>query len=627
MGNLETVNDGTATIYCNYDGRGRKMTEIGGNTAKNFEYNTAGLLTESTIIMGGFVRQQVYYEYNESGQVCEVKENNATVSTYEYDAMGRQIKAIKANGVTEKTTYNAAGLVTSVVNSAGRDVISEYPYTYYYDGNQRTKTESKGTSSYAYDGLGRLKTAVLADGTVQGYTFDGNGNRKTMTVTKGGISSLTEYEYDLNDRLLEESSGSNVTTYTYDANGNMLTKGDTVQELDVLNRMTSYDDGEVYAEYTYNADNMRQSKTVDSVTTEHVWIGSNIALDIVGSDVISYISSIKSDYGWYVFNAHGDVVQLCDGFGEIIRDYDYDPFGNALHDEDSADENPYRFCGEYYDAESGYVYLRARYYDSSVGRFISEDPALDGYNWYVYCGGNPIGRWDPSGKSWKSMAKSFGAGFRDHFAGRWNSAKSATLKSLQPADNVGDALINGLPLPFAIGVHGTIDYIKVSYADWKTKTPLEQSLSSMGPFGESISMYISDAKDLYYADYDHLAYSCGGRAGQATEALATAAVVGGVEKLSTRYSVPGQEDMMYVTRYGRPGLEPGDWVVPGQNTKWTYFKSFKWDFISPTNEVAPQSSGETYIVPKDTVQWPTGKGMDGSWKGFFGQRNYIPPNS
>ena len=45
------------------------------------------------------------------------------------------------------------------------------------------------------------------------------------------------------------------------------------------------------------------------------------------------------------------------------------------------------------------IYLRARYYDSENGRFISEDPAKDGYNWYSYCGGNPVMFVDPSGLS------------------------------------------------------------------------------------------------------------------------------------------------------------------------------------------------------------------------------------
>lgn len=53
-------------------------------------------------------------------------------------------------------------------------------------------------------------------------------------------------------------------------------------------------------------------------------------------------------------------------------------------------ENPFRYGGEYADSETGSIYLRARYYDPNSGRFISEDPIKDGYNWYVYAGNNPV---------------------------------------------------------------------------------------------------------------------------------------------------------------------------------------------------------------------------------------------
>ena len=42
--------------------------------------------------------------------------------------------------------------------------------------------------------------------------------------------------------------------------------------------------------------------------------------------------------------------------------------------------NPFRYSGEYFDEETGFYYLRARYYDPSIGRFLTEDPAGDGTN-------------------------------------------------------------------------------------------------------------------------------------------------------------------------------------------------------------------------------------------------------
>jgi RHS repeat-associated protein len=47
--------------------------------------------------------------------------------------------------------------------------------------------------------------------------------------------------------------------------------------------------------------------------------------------------------------------------------------------------------------ETGLVYMRARYYEPATGRFISEDLARDGVNWYLYASGNPTNRMDPSG--------------------------------------------------------------------------------------------------------------------------------------------------------------------------------------------------------------------------------------
>ena len=110
----------------------------------------------------------------------------------------------------------------------------------------------------------------------------------------------------------------------------------------------------------------------------------------------------------YLYNAHGDVVKTT---GAAENDYLYDAFGNQVDEQTNqpfewrvdeppmpeADYNPFRYCGEYFDYETGYIYLRARYYDSSNGRFISEDPIRSGNNWYAYCAGNPIRFSDPLG--------------------------------------------------------------------------------------------------------------------------------------------------------------------------------------------------------------------------------------
>ena len=98
----------------------------------------------------------------------------------------------------------------------------------------------------------------------------------------------------------------------------------------------------------------------------------------------------------YLFkDVHGDTTMLMQGTSQKGT-YDYDVYGKQTEITGTAD-NPYRYCGEYTDEETGFIYLRNRYYDPSIGRFISEDPAKDGTNWYTYCGNNPIKFVDPWG--------------------------------------------------------------------------------------------------------------------------------------------------------------------------------------------------------------------------------------
>ena len=80
---------------------------------------------------------------------------------------------------------------------------------------------------------------------------------------------------------------------------------------------------------------------------------------------------------------------------KIVDVDDYIAFSMQLNSAETS--NPFRYCGEYYDEELDSVYLRNRYYQPAVGRFINEDPIKDGLSWYNYCAGNPVMMIDPSG--------------------------------------------------------------------------------------------------------------------------------------------------------------------------------------------------------------------------------------
>ncbi len=338
-----------------------------------------------------------------------------------------------------------------------------YAYTYYLDGNQKTKTDHNGkVTSYSYDGLGRVSSEAETGGNTMAYTYDLFGNRSTLTVT-GTESYTVSYSYDLNNRLLSDEKVTGdvtvTTSYTYDANGNQIIKetstfapagtatnsgislsGDidpvSAYGYNGFNQMVSaYDNGHTMT-YSYRPDGLRLSKMVDNVTTTHIWDGQNIIAEsgTDGTIIANYIRGVNliaakksGGLSYYLYNAHGDVVQLTDTTGTVSRIYDYDAFGNekTITGQTGTDTNPFRYCGEYKDSETGTIYLRARYYDPVVGRFTQRDTVFGvanklsngqsitdplSLNLYTYCYNNPVMYIDPDGNRVTGVGASVSTG-------------------------------------------------------------------------------------------------------------------------------------------------------------------------------------------------------------------------
>ena len=98
---------------------------------------------------------------------------------------------------------------------------------------------------------------------------------------------------------------------------------------------------------------------------------------------------------YHLYDGLGSVTDLTDDEGDVLDGYTYDVFG-ALRSQSGSSANPWLFTGEQLDADSDLYYLRARYYDPAIGRFLSQDPLPTG-NLYVYAGNNPVRYVDPSG--------------------------------------------------------------------------------------------------------------------------------------------------------------------------------------------------------------------------------------
>lgn len=445
FGNVLTMTDNSGTTTYTYDNFFRLLTETRNGKTKTYTYDTAGNRASFALSESGTNTLSASYGYDNMNRLTSYTSSSVSAS-YAYNANGALTQSVSGN-VRADYTYTAGGMVKTIQQKTGDTVNETLTYTYQPSGNIYSYQRGSTNTYYGYNNCGWLTYERRGD-ISKSYIYDNYGNRTRKTgLNEADYSWYLEEnsQYDKNNRLLSTNSieyqgdisTDSSVTYTYDANGNQISEtslysaptksgnseagittfagttenplfNSTINSYDGFNRLITSEkikDGILSASsYTYDGNGLRQSKTVNGATTTHIWDGANIIGDITGTSAAYYhrgngIIASQSTAGttYYRFNAHGDVIRTENG--ATIKDYNYDAFGNQ-YDIDKNDANPFRYCGEYFDRETDSIYLRNRYYSPGTGRFITEDPVRDGANWYVYCGNNPVNRWDPTGRAW-----------------------------------------------------------------------------------------------------------------------------------------------------------------------------------------------------------------------------------
>ena len=405
--------------------------DVKGNVKKVVSGLTSPSITETAIPAGASVVEYEYHPY--LGVMTKMVQPDGTEQYFEYDYFGLLSEQgyVGENSETYgEISYSYSNIGELVSKTAGEE---QNTYTYNLAGQVTSVTDATGTREYTYDPQGRLVQVAetsASNTTTTSYTYDLRGNR----LTKAAGTDTTSYTYDLNNRLLSEAEGDTTTLYEYDDRGNLVSKRKetltdetvTTDSASVLtdnlsenvelytyngfNQLSEYRTGGTRASYTYNAEGIRTSKTVNGNTTQFLLNGANVIGEIGANNQVTHyirgatgiIYSVDGSYAqstkkYYTTNGHGDVVGLLNNAGVLTKSYTYDAFG-VEQNIDPADTNPFRYCGEYFDNESKDLYLRARYYSASTGRFTQQDPAMaDGMNWYNYCGGNPVKFIDSTG--------------------------------------------------------------------------------------------------------------------------------------------------------------------------------------------------------------------------------------
>jgi RHS repeat-associated protein len=423
-GNLLTMTDSrNNTISYAYDNMDRPATRRDQlNVPESFVYDTAGNLIQRTDRKG----QVSNFVYDALNQKISARYVDGAVVNFTYDAGGRLIGVTDSVGGTVTSSYDSEdrlvaqmtqlGSVTYQYDLLGRRIMMQLPAvaatTYGYDDGSRLRQIVRDAQrvNIDYDDVGRRTLLTLPNGVTTEYQYDVASRLIGLIYRNGGnmLGNLL-YGYDaagnrtrVGGSLARVQLPDAVATATYDegnrqrqfgdrdmafdANGNVTAiaslQGLTTLTWDSRDRLVALQTPDTLATLSY-VFGRRMAKTVNGRTTEYVYDGFDVAQEIEGDQLVTHLRSLTvdellglttNDATFYVTkDAIGSTVSVTSNGGNVIADYTYDPFGSGTTTNPTL-PNAAQFTGRENDRVAGLYYYRARYYQPSAHRFVSEDP-------------------------------------------------------------------------------------------------------------------------------------------------------------------------------------------------------------------------------------------------------------
>ena len=415
---------GSTIESVDYDNLDREMSHTFNGNVHTTEYNDYGQTAKETVKFGGSIDDKLEYAYSYKENAARTLDRltvRAFAENYEQDKNGRSVKITQTLGGQTYTKrfgyYKQGDHATNRVNIIyySKNGVSDGKVTYTYDGMGNiisVNENGKQRYKYAYDKIGRLVSEKDLDGNREiCYTYDNSGN----ILTKTDNGTVTDYRYkDGTDRLI--SFGTEL--FAYDDMGNPTTYRNMSCVWEKGRQLKSISDGANTVSFTYDEFGMRTTKTAGGITTNYVYENGKLLREVTGSEKIDFVYGSDGIIGFrtgnknylYRKNVFGDVTEIYSDNGTLVGKYSYTAFGECIvkvNEGGIAEKNPIRYRGYYYDEETELYFLKTRYYDPEVGRFISPDSieyldpeTINGLNLYAYCNNNPVSNVDPNGNKW-----------------------------------------------------------------------------------------------------------------------------------------------------------------------------------------------------------------------------------
>ena len=449
-GGLLTVTDAKGNAFTRtYDAMNRLATRTDPvGATESFAYDPAGNLTRMTDRKG----QVSTFIFDPLNRLAGASYADGSSTSIIYDAGGRHVRVDDSSGGAFTNTYDvldrllaqsgSLGTVSYRYDAIGRRTSMDIPgaaiTTYGYDADSRLIQIVQGTQlvAFEYDDAGRRTRLTLPNGVSTEYQYD-SASRLTGLIYRnaaGVLGNLT-YQYDAAGRRAQVGGSfartllpNPIASATYDAanrqrafgdmqiafdvNGNVTTittlTGTTRFTCDARNRLVGVDAPGTRATFAY-AFGRRIGKVVNDVPTHFLYDGPEIVQQLDAQGPTSYLRTPTTDEAvglshpegtfFLIADALKSVVAATDPSGTVVNTYSYEPFGATSLTNPSI-ANPFQFTGRENEGLAGLYYYRARYYDPSIARFLSEDPIRGWYgqaNFYAYVGNSPTNYVDPFG--------------------------------------------------------------------------------------------------------------------------------------------------------------------------------------------------------------------------------------
>ena len=404
QGNLLSVEDGHWALAYEYDRQNRLTAEHQGWGTLRYGYDACGQLKNLCLPDNN----RVTFTHDKGGHLATVELNGEVLTSHLFKS-GREHQRQQGQ-LLSHYHYDDQNRLHAHAVTQQQNYFYQRQYDYDKTGNlTRLLDTRKGEHLYRYDPLNRLTRADHSQDVQERFAHNPAGNLlmqdrpgpDIVAANRLMIQGDRHYDYDAFGNLIRERRGKGqqlVTEYRYDCQHRLIS--------------ITKPNGET-ASYRYDPFGRRISKTVDGKTTEFFWQGDKLIAEHHAERHRSYLYepdsfrplALLEGFGpketkpyHYQLDHLGTPQELTNPEGEIIWSAHYRAYGQIARLDVGKIDNPLRFQGQYFDAESGLHYNRHRYYNPDIGRYLTPDPVklAGGVNAYRYAP-NPTGWIDPLG--------------------------------------------------------------------------------------------------------------------------------------------------------------------------------------------------------------------------------------